>query len=89
LSQETNIYPIYYSIAEFLLGFLIEAGYAIDDTNAKEYYTRIANQLYTPAQIQLGMLLLLEEKSSEGVTWLEKAAQLVRRASLCNHNTIS
>jgi TPR repeat protein len=56
---------------------MIQKGYTTADLSAKEYYTHSANQTYTPAQIQLGMMLLLEENSDEGVTWLEKAAHLV------------
>ncbi|KAI8887438.1 HCP-like protein [Backusella circina FSU 941] len=63
-------------IAEFLLAFMIQKGLTTGDLSAKEYYTRSAKQSYTPAQIQLGMILLLEENSDEGVTWLEKAAHL-------------
>lgn len=61
--------------SEFLLALLLRTKQTTDETSFKEYYTRSSNKGYTPSQIELG-LLLLREKSLEGVSWLNKAATL-------------
>ncbi|KAI9480963.1 MAG: hypothetical protein EXX96DRAFT_198935 [Benjaminiella poitrasii] len=61
--------------SEFALGFLIETGVVEDTIDAKEYYTQSANKGYAPSQVQLA-LILLNENSSEGISWLNKASRL-------------
>lgn len=64
--------------SEFSLGLLLETG-AIQDSafSAKDYYLKSANKGYAPAQIQLATILL-RNNSPEGISWLSKAARLVR-----------
>ncbi|KAI8075617.1 hypothetical protein BDF21DRAFT_423276 [Thamnidium elegans] len=59
--------------SEFLLALLLRLGETTDPITYKEYYTRSSNKGYTPSQIELG-LLLLREKSAEGISWLNKAS---------------
>lgn len=64
--------------SEFLLALLLRLGETTDPITYKEYYTRSSNKGYTPSQIELG-LLLLREKSPEGISWLNKASNAVRQ----------
>lgn len=71
--------------SEFSLGLLLETG-AIQDATfcAKDYYLKSANKGYAPAQIQLATILL-RNNSPEGISWLSKAARLVRHTHTHTH----
>ena len=60
------------------MGLLLETGLITDALEAKEYYLRSARKGYSPAQIQLALILRGEE-SSESISWLSNAARLVRQ----------
>ncbi|OBZ86962.1 Protein sel-1 2 [Choanephora cucurbitarum] len=61
--------------SEFSMGLLLEIGLITDALEAKEYYLRSARKGYSPAQIQLALILRGEE-SSESISWLSNAARL-------------
>lgn len=60
------------------MALLLRTKQTTDSISAKEYYIRSANKNFAPSQIELG-LLLLPEQPLEGVSWLNKAAALVRQ----------
>lgn len=63
------------------MALLLRTKQTTDSISSKEYYTRSSNKGFTPSQIELG-LLLLPEQPLEGVSWLNKAASLVRQCSI-------
>ncbi|KAG1219393.1 hypothetical protein G6F35_007526 [Rhizopus arrhizus] len=63
-------------IAEFQLGYLIKLGVTSDTKTTAEYFTLSAQKSYSPAQIQLALILLQEGKTEQGFYWLKKATDL-------------
>ncbi|KAI8995031.1 hypothetical protein BDB01DRAFT_847010 [Pilobolus umbonatus] len=63
-------------ISEFLMGLFLEYGISKESIAPKEYYSRSAKKLFTPAMIHLAMILLMENNSIEGVSLLKKASLL-------------
>ncbi|KAI8367250.1 hypothetical protein BD560DRAFT_371623 [Blakeslea trispora] len=61
--------------SEFSMGLLIETGLVHDSLEARDYYLKSAKKGYSPAQIQLA-LILRSEDASESISWLSNAARL-------------
>ncbi|KAI9252477.1 hypothetical protein BY458DRAFT_523125 [Sporodiniella umbellata] len=63
-------------VAEFQLGYLIYLGVANDTKTTRDYFTQSAHKSFSPAQIQLALILLKEGRVDEGLQWLKKATEL-------------
>lgn len=70
---------MFHRIAEFQLGYLIKLGVTSDTKTTAEYFTLSAQKSYSPAQIQLALILLQEGKTEQGFYWLKKATDLVTK----------
>lgn len=74
-----NLFFSYTRLAEYLLGYLVKLGVVSDAPKSeKEYFASSAQKLYSPAQVQLALILLQEGKIKDGLGWLKKATDLVR-----------